>query len=89
MATTTTAVRCQCCNAPLPAAVNDAICELYHGGDIASFRAHLRDLVRDPLPGASDRALFDEALRRWCGASAEEIVAAVRHVEVEEWEYGD
>lgn len=86
---TTTVVRCQDCHAPLTPGVNDAICELYHGGDLASFRAHLAALVKDSLPGASDRALFDEALRRWCGASAEEIVQAVRHVEVEEWEDGD
>jgi hypothetical protein len=86
---TTTAIRCQSCNQPLSPAVNDAICELYHGGELASFRAQLAALVKDPLPGADDRALFDEALKRWCGASAEEIVQAVRHVEVEEWEDGD
>lgn len=86
---TITAIRCQGCDMPLPPAVNDAIGELYYGGDLKTLRGHLRDLVIDPMPGADDRQLFNEALKRWCGASPEEIVAAVRHIEVEEWADGE
>lgn len=79
---TTTTIRCPDCDQALPAGVNEAIAELYYGADTRSFRAHLRSLV---IEGRStdDRAIFDEAVKRWLGATPEQVVAGVRHMELE------